>query len=190
MRIVHWFRRDLRLTDNTALKAAVRDSGGDVVPLFVLDDDLLKGKHVAPARVQFMLDCLRELDASLREWGSQLIVRRGTPEQEVVKLAQEAGADAVYFNRDYTPAARARDQRVTEALQSNSISVESFRDLVIFEEDGKTERLRYNFPRQDHGEFLCLSDYFSDLSLSARDVVAFMGVTMGEGRRRSTWATG
>lgn len=135
MRIVHWFRRDLRLADNTALTAAVRDSSGEVIPLFVLDDDLLKGKHVAPARVAFMLDCLRELDASLREAGSQLIVRRGNAEQEVLKLAQEAGAVAVYFNRDYTPAARARDQRVTSALQTNSIRVESFRDLVVFEED-------------------------------------------------------
>jgi deoxyribodipyrimidine photo-lyase len=135
MRIVHWFRRDLRMSDNTALMAAAKASAGDVVPLFVLDDELLKGKHVAPARVAFMLDCLRELDASLREAGSQLIVRRGVPETEILKLAQEAGADAVYFNRDYTPAARARGERVTDALQANGIRVESFRDLVIFEED-------------------------------------------------------
>jgi deoxyribodipyrimidine photo-lyase len=123
------------LADNTALLAAARDSAGEVVPLFVLDDDLLKGKYVAPARVAFMLDCLRELDAALREIGSQLIVRRGKPEQEVLTVAQEAGAGAVYFNRDYTPAARARDQRVSDALQASSIRVESFRDLVIFEED-------------------------------------------------------
>jgi deoxyribodipyrimidine photo-lyase len=133
--MVHWFRRDLRLSDNTALTAAAKAGAGEVVPLFVLDDDLLAGRHVAPARVAFMLDCLRELDASLREAGLQLIVRRGKPEVEVLKLAQEAGAGAVYFNRDYTPAARARDKRVTDALQTNGIRVESFRDLVIFEED-------------------------------------------------------
>lgn len=135
MRIVHWFRRDLRLADNTALMTAVTDSAGDVVPLFVLDDDLLKGKHIAPARVAFMLDCLRQLDAPLREMGSQLIVRRGKPEAEVLRLAQETGADAVYFNRDYTPASRARDQRVTDALHAGGIHVESYRDLVVFEED-------------------------------------------------------
>lgn len=135
MRIVHWFRRDLRLADNTALMAAAKESAGDVIPLFVLDDELLKGAHVAPARVAFMLDCLRELAVSLQETGSRLIVRRGKPEQEVLKLAQEAGADAVYFNRDYTPAARARDQRMSVVLESNDIRVESFRDLVVFEED-------------------------------------------------------
>jgi len=58
-------------------------------------------------------------------------------------------------------------------------------DLVIFEADGKTERLRFQFPRQDHGEFLCLSDYFetaedADGSPRATDVAALFAVTMGE----------
>jgi 5-methyltetrahydrofolate--homocysteine methyltransferase len=56
-------------------------------------------------------------------------------------------------------------------------------DLIIYEEDGRTERLRYSFPRQDHGEFLCVSDYFNPVSQesdrSATDVVSFFGVTMG-----------
>jgi 5-methyltetrahydrofolate--homocysteine methyltransferase len=47
-------------------------------------------------------------------------------------------------------------------------------DLVIYNDDGRTERLRFTFPRQDHGDFLCLSDYFQ-----SGDVVAFSAVTMG-----------
>ena len=52
-------------------------------------------------------------------------------------------------------------------------------DLVIYEGDSATERLRYTFPRQDHGDFLCLSDFFREGSGRAADVVAFMAVTMG-----------
>jgi 5-methyltetrahydrofolate--homocysteine methyltransferase len=52
-------------------------------------------------------------------------------------------------------------------------------DLVIYEDDGRTERLRFTFPRQDGGEFLCLSDYFA-VDDAAADVVAFMAVTMGD----------
>jgi 5-methyltetrahydrofolate--homocysteine methyltransferase len=57
-------------------------------------------------------------------------------------------------------------------------------DLIIFEEDGTTERLRFSFPRQDHGEFLCLSDYFRPVEQAsslfrATDVVPLMAVTMG-----------
>jgi 5-methyltetrahydrofolate--homocysteine methyltransferase len=53
-------------------------------------------------------------------------------------------------------------------------------DLVIYEADGTTERLRFTFPRQDHGDFLCLSDYVRPTAGRATDVVAFFAVTMGE----------
>ena len=52
-------------------------------------------------------------------------------------------------------------------------------DLVIFEADGRSERLRFTFPRQDHNDFLCLSDYFQPGDGRATDVVAFTAVTMG-----------
>ena len=134
MSIIHWFRRDLRLQDNTALSAAARDSGGAVIPAFVLDDQLLRGADVAPARIHFMLDCLRDLDANLRRRGSRLIVLRGDPATELARLAQITGAEAVCFNRDYTPAALRRDARVTRALQDAGAEVRSFKDAVIFEQ--------------------------------------------------------
>ena len=37
MRILHWFRKDLRLDDNTALAAAAHDAAGDVVPFYTSD---------------------------------------------------------------------------------------------------------------------------------------------------------
>jgi hypothetical protein len=43
--VIHWFRRDLRLTDNLALNAA-SGSGGRVVPLFIVDPALLKSPHL------------------------------------------------------------------------------------------------------------------------------------------------
>lgn len=53
-------------------------------------------------------------------------------------------------------------------------------DLIIFEEDGQTEKLRFHFPRQRHHEHLCLSDYFQPKEAGpAQDTVAFMLVTMG-----------
>jgi 5-methyltetrahydrofolate--homocysteine methyltransferase len=53
-------------------------------------------------------------------------------------------------------------------------------DLIVFAADGHTERARFTFPRQDHNEYLCLSDYFAPLEAGRpRDVVSFMAVTMG-----------
>ncbi|MFV0389385.1 MAG: methionine synthase [Pyrinomonadaceae bacterium] len=57
-------------------------------------------------------------------------------------------------------------------------------DLVIFENDEKTERLRFTFPRQPieqrGGKNLCLADYFADVDSGKTDVVAFQLVTMGK----------
>lgn len=53
-------------------------------------------------------------------------------------------------------------------------------DLVVYNEDMKTERLRFTFPRQTGDRYLCLSDYFSSVSSGRTDVVAFQLVTMGK----------
>ncbi|MFL5341605.1 MAG: methionine synthase [Gemmataceae bacterium] len=52
-------------------------------------------------------------------------------------------------------------------------------DLIIFDDDRRTERTRFTFPRQDGGESLCLSDYFLTADSGRTDVVALMAVTVG-----------
>jgi deoxyribodipyrimidine photolyase-like uncharacterized protein len=89
-----------------------------VVPVFVLDDALLFGRYRSDARTRFMLDCLRDVDASLRARGSGLTVRRGRPEQVLPELVGEHGAEAVLWTSDVAPYARARDRRVTQALRT------------------------------------------------------------------------
>ena len=61
-------------------------------------------------------------------------------------------------------------------------------ELVIYEPGGATERLRFTFPRQDHGDYLCLSDYYRPADNGgASDVVAFMAVTVGPEVTRRAW---
>ena len=69
------FTRDLRVHDHPALAAAVA-AADEVVPLFVLDPAVLS-RFGAPNRVAFLLDCLRDLGASLRDRGGALWVRQG-----------------------------------------------------------------------------------------------------------------
>lgn len=52
-------------------------------------------------------------------------------------------------------------------------------DLVIFQEDGATERCRFRFPRQSEGKRSCLADFFKPIESEVRDVVGFQIVTMG-----------
>jgi 5-methyltetrahydrofolate--homocysteine methyltransferase len=59
-------------------------------------------------------------------------------------------------------------------------------DLIIYENDERTERLRFTFPRQPAGKRLCLADYFAARDSGRVDVVAFHLVTMG--RRASQYS--
>jgi deoxyribodipyrimidine photo-lyase len=111
-----WFRRDLRVSDHPALSMAVAGARA-VIPLFVLDERLLRDSTSAPARTWFLLRSLAELDASLRARGSGLLLRTGRPEEVVPRLAHEAGASAVLATRDVTPFSHRRDQAVAAALE-------------------------------------------------------------------------
>jgi 5-methyltetrahydrofolate--homocysteine methyltransferase len=59
-------------------------------------------------------------------------------------------------------------------------------DLVVYHEDGRTERVRFTFPRQPTGRRLCLADFFASKESGRVDVVAFQLVTVG--RRASEYA--
>jgi 5-methyltetrahydrofolate--homocysteine methyltransferase len=56
-------------------------------------------------------------------------------------------------------------------------------DLIVYQDDERTERLRFTFPRQPveqrGGKNLCLADYFASVESGKTDVVAFDLVTMG-----------
>jgi deoxyribodipyrimidine photo-lyase len=125
--VIHWFRRDLRLSDNTALNAAI-DSDVPIIPLFIIDTTLLKSPRVGAPRLKFMLKALHSLDASLQAYGAKLIVRHGKPIDIVKKLIKETEASAVYFNADYSPYARQRDGAITDALD---IEVHTYDDALL-----------------------------------------------------------
>lgn len=135
MTVIHWFRRDLRLHDNPALAAALRQSAGQVIPLFILDDSLLRSPASAPARVAFLLDSLHALDQALQRQGSRLLVQRGASIPTLRAVAQATGATAIFWNRDYTPFARARDAQAMHMLQELGIAAFDFPDTMILGPD-------------------------------------------------------
>lgn len=114
-RAVWWIRRDLRLTDNQALHAALAHSDA-VLPVFVLDDALLASAYSGEKRTAFLLGGLRALDEALRARGSRLIVGRGDPAAVLTRLAQDHAVTAVFAEQDVSPYARSRDERVAQAL--------------------------------------------------------------------------
>jgi deoxyribodipyrimidine photo-lyase len=112
---IWWVRRDLRLTDNQALAAAL-SYADRLVPAFVLDPELLDSPYVGDKRVALLLGGLRQLDADLRARGSHLVVRHGEPLSELRALLDDTGATSIFAEEDFSPYARSRDARAADAL--------------------------------------------------------------------------
>ena len=117
-----WLRRDLRVHDHPALHAALQ-AGDGLLPVFCFDDRLINGRHTSGPRTQFLLESLADLDHSLRDRGSRLVVRKGIPERELPSLARDHDVRCVHFTADIGPYARRRDARVSNALEKAGIGV-------------------------------------------------------------------
>ena len=128
MTAIVWIRRSLREYDNTALVEASKQHD-NVVPFYVVDDSYFENADLGYPRVRFWHDALDNLKQELQEDGKELIVRKGKPIEQLKQIIEEAGAEKLYFNRDYSSYARKRD----EEAESLDIEVETFKDLVMFE---------------------------------------------------------
>lgn len=132
---IHWFRRDLRLHDNTALHYA-HNSEWPVQAIFIFDKNILdKLEDKDDARVTFIHQRITELKASLEKVGATLQVYYGKPLEVFRLLTEKYEIAEVYTNRDYEPYALARDKAIEKDLESKGIKFFTFKDHVIFERE-------------------------------------------------------
>jgi len=124
-----WFRRDLRLSDNAALIAAV-GTGGPVIPVFVLDPETEALGAAAKWRLGLSIADLR---ARLRALGSDLVLRRGDAARTLCALATETGARSVCWSRLYAPDTVARDKAVKAALAEAGVEATSHPGHLLHE---------------------------------------------------------
>jgi deoxyribodipyrimidine photo-lyase len=143
--VLFWFRRDLRMEDNTGLFKAL-SSGYKVVPVFIADSNILeKLEEKKDRRVSFIYGALTALHHRLNRAGAALRILSGTPEDAFRRLLTEYNVMAVYANHDYEPYAIRRDNAVSNILKSYGIPFHAFKDQVIFEKDDvlKPDRTPY-----------------------------------------------
>lgn len=129
-----WFRRDLRLNDNTGLKHALRASK-NVQVVFIFDETILADLPKNDARVTFIWQELEKINKELQEFDTSLLVLKGKPIEVWRKILTDQNLEAVFTNRDYEPKAIARDEEVRFLLESNGIQFNTFKDHVFFEKD-------------------------------------------------------
>ena len=129
-----WFRRDLRIEDNTAFFNAL-NSKNNVLPLFIFDTEIIDELEKDDSRITFIYSLLNGINESLKKFDSSLLIKRGNPIEIFAKLIKQYDVKSIYTNRDYEPYAKIRDEKIEELLESNHIEFKTFKDHVIFETD-------------------------------------------------------
>ncbi|XP_055693003.1 cryptochrome-1-like isoform X2 [Lutzomyia longipalpis] len=119
---VHWFRKGLRLHDNPALLSGI--IGATTFRcVFVIDPWFAGSSNVGINKWRFLLQCLEDLDRSLRKLNSRLFVIRGQPADALPKLFKDWGTTCLTFEEDPEPFGRVRDKNISEMCKELSIEV-------------------------------------------------------------------
>ena len=129
---IFWFRRDLRLEDNTGLDRALNE-GLPVLPLFIFDTNIISELPEDDARISFIYKSLSLLNNEFRKTGSSISIYKGDPEEIWKILTGSFQINTVFTNRDYEPYGISRDKAVNILLREKNITFLSFKDQVIFE---------------------------------------------------------
>lgn len=131
---VFWFRRDLRLNDNTGLIKAL-NRALPVLPIFIFDTQITDELLETDARISFIYKQLNSINASLKEKFSGVKILKGEPLTIFKKLVQHYKIANVYTNTDYEPYAIKRDSEIQSFLEQKGIVFKTFKDQVIFEKN-------------------------------------------------------
>jgi deoxyribodipyrimidine photo-lyase len=130
---IFWFRRDLRLKDNTALTKAL-SNGKNVQPVFIFDSNILDSLPRNDARVSFIYRQLERVQKELTQYGASLLILHGKPHRVLAELCKQIPTlKTAYWNRDYSPYAIKRDAEVETLLAKAAITCHTFNDHVILE---------------------------------------------------------
>lgn len=127
-----WFREDLRLTDNPALEGAIR-TGRPLVCVYIREIGVGAPRAMGGASQWWLDKSLGALSASLEAIGGKLVLRTGPADRVIPALAQETGAEAVFWNRRYGLPERDTDAAIKKILKDKGIDCQSFNGRLLVE---------------------------------------------------------
>ncbi|MCR9225227.1 MAG: DNA photolyase family protein [Hyphomonas sp.] len=129
---IMWFRRELRLSDNPALAAAISTAGSRVICVYIREtNDSLR--EMGGASKWWLDKSLRSLTSQIEKLGGRLILRTGDAETQLADILTETGAAAVFWNRRYDLAGREIDAGIKSSLKAKTITTESFNGSLLTE---------------------------------------------------------
>lgn len=158
---LHIFRRDLRISDNTALIEALKLSKS-VIPCFIFDERQIQNNdYKSDNCFQFMVRSLQELNSDLEKRNGKLYLFYGIAEEIIAKLLIQLNIKAIFLNRDYTPFSQRRDQAIEKICCDSNIDFYSYADTLLHEPE--------EIMKPNHQPYTVFTHFFKNASqLSVR----------------------
>ncbi|MES2517210.1 MAG: DASH family cryptochrome [Bacteroidota bacterium] len=139
MKILLWYRNDLRIHDHEALFKA-SEKTLEVVPIYIFDPRIFKEcplgfPKTGELRHQFLIESVQNLRENLLKIGSNLVIRTGFPEDIIPALVKEIQADEVYTSEEVTQEEIDVDSLVEERLKSDGKKIKFFWQSTLYHVD-------------------------------------------------------
>lgn len=139
MKVLIWFRNDLRLHDHEPLHDAA-SNGADIIPVYCFDprqfgETSFGFAKTGAHRAQFLIESVKDLRRSLQQRGSDLVVRWGKPETILPKLVSEAQAQAVYWHEEATSEELTVADTVANILEAAGVTVQTYWGATLYHPD-------------------------------------------------------
>ena len=135
MKSLVWFRSDLRLHDNPALKEASIVSN-EIHAVYVFSNEQLLAHNEANIKVDFLIKNLFSLEEKLKDLNIPLTIVKGSvfegDSELILRIAKEREIEKVFCNSEFGEDETNRDYKTLKVLKDSGIGFQSFHDKVIY----------------------------------------------------------
>lgn len=148
--VLYVMSRDQRVRDNRALLSAQKHALKSKVPLVVM---FVLRTHVGARSYEhavFMCEGLKQVEAALDERAIHFVIRVGEPSTQVVALAEELGAEAIYLDFSPTKGARSIRKAIAERSSVPCYEVDAHNIVPLWIASDKKEFAAHTFRRKIH----------------------------------------
>ena len=125
-----WLRRDLRIHDNPALAAALKNDQ-PLVFLFIEDSAYFGGRPINDLQRCYLYQSLELLQKKI---GSKsLIIEQGDAVKLVPKIIKQYQITSLFFNTVYEPDALAADEKLIKDLKASNVEIQVYNGTLLHE---------------------------------------------------------
>jgi len=126
-KIIVWFKKDLRITDNPALHHAIKK--GKIIPIYIFDESDAGDFKMGKSSIWWLHQSLKSLSENL---DGKLQIFKGNSQKILEEVIKKIDATSVYWNICYEPWALARDKKIEKFLKDQNINVQIFNATLLW----------------------------------------------------------